>query len=80
MLLEIGVFILNWLHQAIKPMDLLIAVFAVYLFAFEIDYDNMSWADEVYVACFAVWFVLLAIRCYIYMTGRSGKSGGRKRE
>ena len=47
MLLEIGVFILNWLHQAIKPMDLLIAVFAVYLFAFEIDYDNMSWADEV---------------------------------
>ncbi len=71
---------MNWLHQAVKPMDLLIAVIAVYLFAFEIDYDNMSWTDKVYAACFVVWFVLLVIRCYIYKTGRPKKTGGRKRE
>ena len=66
---------MNWLHQAIKPMDLLIAVIAVYLFAFEIDYSNMSWMDELYAGCFGIWFVLLAVRCYIY---KSGKRPGKR--
>ena len=58
-------------------MDLLIAFMASYLFALEIDYSNMSWMDELYAGCFGIWFVLRAVRCYIYKTGK--KPGKRSR-
>lgn len=56
----------DWLKQAIKPMDILIGVAAIYLLVFEIDYSNMTTVDTIYVVCFIIWFVLLAVRCYIY--------------
>ena len=61
-------------------MDLLIAAIALYLFVFEIDYDNMAWIDKIYAASFGIWIILLGIRCYIYKTGQSGKNSGRKRD
>lgn len=55
----------NWLRQAIKPMDLLIAVVGLYLFFVELDFSNMSTVDNIYAVCFGIWFVLLVVRCYI---------------
>ena len=60
-----------WYRKAFKPMDYLIALIAIYLFGFSIDYSNMGTIEIVYCVCFGVWFIMLAVRGYIYYTGRA---------
>lgn len=57
---------MDWLRKAVKPMDILIAAVGLYLLLFTIDYSNMSTLDIVYLVCFGIWFVMLAVRIYIY--------------
>ena len=61
---------MDWLRKAVKPMDILIAVVGLYLLLFMIDYSNMSTLDIVYLVCFGIWFVMLAVRIYIYWKGK----------
>lgn len=61
---------MDWLRKAVKPMDILIAVVGLYLLLFTIDYSNMSTLDIVYLVCFCIWFVMLAVRIYIYWKGK----------
>ena len=61
---------MDWLRKAVKPMDILIAVVGLYLLLFTIDYSNMSMLDIVYLVCFGIWFVMLAVRIYIYWKGK----------
>ncbi|MCI7261443.1 MAG: hypothetical protein SPK53_03305 [Selenomonas sp.] len=61
---------MDWLRKAVKPMDILIAVVGLYLLLFTIDYSNMSTLDIVYLVCFGIWFVMLAVRIYIYWKGK----------
>lgn len=61
---------MDWLRKAVKPMDILIAVVGLYLLLFTIDYGNMSTLDIVYLVCFGIWFVMLAVRIYIYWKGK----------
>lgn len=55
----------SWLKKAIQPMDVLIAIAAVYIF-YATDFDNMSTFDMIFIITFAVWLVLTLIRCVIY--------------
>lgn len=57
---------MDWLRNAIKPMDLLIGLVGLYLLGWSINYDDMTMLDKVYVVCFVLWFVLLGVRCYLY--------------
>lgn len=61
---------MDWLRKAVKPMDILIAVVGLYLLLFTIDYSNMSTLDIVYLVCFGIWFVMLAVSIYIYWKGK----------
>lgn len=61
---------MDWLRKAVKPMDILIAIVGLYLLLFTIDYSNMSTLDIVYLVCFGIWFVMLAVRIYIYWKGK----------
>ena len=61
---------MDWLRKAVKPMDILIAVVGLYLLLLTIDYSNMSTLDIVYLVCFGIWFVMLAVRIYIYWKGK----------
>ena len=61
---------MDWLRKAVKPIDILIAVVGLYLLLFTIDYSNMSTLDIVYLVCFGIWFVMLAVRIYIYWKGK----------
>ena len=61
---------MDWLRKAVKPMDILIAVVGLYLLLFTIDYSNMSTLDIVYLVCVGIWFVMLAVRIYIYWKGK----------
>lgn len=60
---------MDWLKKAVKPLDLLIAVFGIFDFTFEMDYNNLSFIDKVFAVCFAAWLILLVVRCYIYWKG-----------
>ncbi|MFV0635722.1 hypothetical protein [Mitsuokella sp.] len=55
----------SWLKQAIKPMDIMIGIAAVYIF-YATDFDNMSTFDLIFIVTFAIWFVLTLARCVIY--------------
>lgn len=60
---------MSWLKKAVKPLDWLIAIFGIYDFGFKMDYSNMELIDKVFAVCFAIWLVLLLVRCYIYWKG-----------
>lgn len=60
-----------WYRRAFKPMDYLIALIAIYLFGFNIDYGNMGLLEIAYCVAFGIWFVLLIVRGYIYYSGRA---------
>lgn len=64
----------DWIKKAVGPLDLLIAVFGIYDFTFQMDYSNLSFIDKVFMVCFAVWLVLLVVRCYIYWRGAQKKA------
>ena len=55
----------NWLQRAIKPFDIVIGMAAVYIFS-QTDFDHLLLVDEIFIVTFAIWFVLLLVRCYIY--------------
>ncbi len=55
----------SWLKQAIKPMDIMIGIAAIYIF-YATDLDNMSTFDMIFIVTFAIWFVLTLVRCIIY--------------
>jgi len=65
--IEIGVFSLNWdwLKQAIKPFDVFIGMAALYIL-YRTDFSHLLLVDKILLVTFAVWFVLLLVRCYIY--------------
>ena len=65
--IEIGVFSLNWdwLKQAIKPFDVFIGIAAI-LILYRMDFSHLLFVDEILLVTFALWFVLLLVRCYIY--------------
>ena len=60
---------LEILKQALRPMDCLIFVAAVILFT-QMNYAELTTIDIVYIATFAIWMVLLAIR--IFLLARKG--------
>ncbi|MGO5129743.1 hypothetical protein [Mitsuokella jalaludinii] len=65
--IEIGVFSLNWdwLKQAIKPFDVFIGIAAIFIL-YRMDFSHLLFVDEILLVTFALWFVLLLVRCYIY--------------
>ena len=65
--IEIGVFSLNWdwLKQAIKPFDVFIGIAAIFIL-YRMDFSHLLFVDEILLVTFALWFVLLLERCYIY--------------
>ena len=50
-------------------MDFFIAAVGLYLFLFDMNYDNMSMIDTAYAVCFSIWVVLLLVRCYNVRVG-----------
>ncbi len=61
---------MDWLKKAVKPMDALIAIVAVWLFA-DMDYANLQSWDYIYMVCFGIWFVLTGVKIYIYYGRRN---------
>ncbi|SDG23877.1 hypothetical protein SAMN05216584_10366 [Selenomonas sp. WCT3] len=60
---------MDWLHRAVKPMDVLIAAVGLYVFVFGINYSDMSIIDTAYAVSFGIWGVLFVVRCYICWKG-----------
>ena len=52
------------LKKALRPLDCLIFVAAVFLF-YHMDYDNLDTIDIIYIVTFAIWFVLFLVRMYL---------------
>ncbi|MDD6381959.1 MAG: hypothetical protein PUG02_01105 [Selenomonadaceae bacterium] len=55
----------DWLKQAIKPFDVFIGIAAIFIL-YRMDFSHLLFVDEILLVTFALWFVLLLVRCYIY--------------
>jgi len=64
--------LLKILKQALRPMDCLIFVAAAILFT-QLDYSALTAVDIIYIATFAIWMVLLAIRIFLLYRKDSGE-------
>ncbi len=70
---------MDWFKKAVKPMDVLIAIVGVYLFA-NMDFGNLQTIDYIYAVCFTLWFILEAVRIYIYYQRRNEEPSAQEQD
>ncbi len=56
---------MGWLRKAIGPLDIVIAIGALYVF-WKIDYTHVDVVDYIYMVTFGIWILLLIVRLLIY--------------
>ena len=61
---ERGLKVKELLKKALRPLDCLIFVAAIFLF-YHMDYDHLNSIDIIYMATFAIWFALFLVRTYL---------------
>ena len=64
--------IIETIKKSLKPVDYLILIAAIILFA-GFDYDNLEITDKIYIVTFVIWFLLLSVRIYIIHQGGNQK-------
>ncbi len=64
---------LDVLKKSISILDALILAIATFMF-FNLDYENLSTSDKIYIAGFGLWTIMLCIRIFIIYKNDGGKN------
>ncbi len=67
---------MGWIRKAVGPLDIVIAIGAIYVFL-KMDYANVDTVDYIYMVTFGIWIALLFVRILIYRY-KAKQEGGLK--
>lgn len=64
---------LDVLKKSISILDALILAVAAFMF-FNLDYENLSTSDKIYIGGFGLWTIMLCVRIFIIYKNDGGKN------
>ena len=64
---------LEVLKRAMGILDVLIFAVAAFMFS-NLDYENLSISDKIYISGFGFWIIMLCIRIFIVYKDSGGKN------